>query len=142
MSAVYLETSALLAWLLGQGGGDDVRAAVDGAETVVTSVLTSLEAERVVTRAVVEGVLREADARRARGALARAGAGWMVMALTDDVVARAGKPFPVEPVRTLDAVHLSTALRFTEVFPDLRMLTLDRRVADNAVALGLTTSSS
>lgn len=136
MSALYLETSALMAWLLDQGGADDVRSAVDEAETVVTSVLTSLEAERVVTRAVVEGTLREADAARVRGALARAGAGWVVMALTDNVVARAGKPFPVEPVRTLDAVHLSTALRLTEVFPDLRMLTLDRRVSENAVALG------
>ena len=42
-----------------------------------------------------------------------------------------------EPVRTLDAVHLSTALLFAGAYPDLAMLTFDERVARNAEALGL-----
>jgi len=50
---------------------------------------------------------------------------------------RAGTTFPVEQVRTLDAIHLSTALAFVEAFPELAMVALDRRVTDNATALGL-----
>jgi predicted nucleic acid-binding protein len=137
MTALYLETSALLAWLLGQPGGDAIRSEVDAADVVVTSAVTSVEVERVLTRALAAGTIREADARRARGALARARAAWIIMASTDDVAARAGTAFPVEPVRTLDAIHLATALRFTEAFPDLRLSSLDRRVADNAAALGI-----
>jgi hypothetical protein len=59
------------------------------------------------------------------------------MSLTADVLTRAGQAFPIEPVRTLDAIHLATALAFAEALPDLRMLTLDRRILDNAAALGL-----
>lgn len=59
------------------------------------------------------------------------------MSLTAQVLARSGGVFPVEPVRTLDAVHLATALAFAEALPDVAMLTLDRRVSANAAAIGL-----
>ena len=59
------------------------------------------------------------------------------MSLTTGVLARAGRAFPVEPVRTLDAIHLATALEFLAAFPDLAILALDRRVLANAIALGL-----
>ena len=137
MSAVYLETSALLAWLLGQSGAGEVCAGIDVADVVVTSVVTSVEAERVLTRVLAAGAMSEADGRRALGALVRARASWIVMELTADVAARAGASFPVEPVRTLDAVHLATALRFTEAFPSLEVSSLDRRVSENAKALGI-----
>jgi len=137
MTALYVETSALLAWLLGQSEGDAVRAEVDAADVVVTSAITSVETERVLCRALAVGAIAEADARRARGALLRARAGWIVMGLTDEVAARAGAAFPVEPVRTLDAIHLASALRYTEAFPGLRLLSLDRRITENAAALGI-----
>jgi len=137
VTAVYLETSALLAWLLGEPAGEGVRETIEAASAIVTSVVTSIETDRVLARALEGRMLREADVRRARGTLARARASWIVMALTDGVATRAGSAFPVEPVRTLDAIHLATALCFTEVFPELRVLTLDRRVSENAVALGL-----
>lgn len=59
------------------------------------------------------------------------------MTITEDVLSRAARGFPIEPVRTLDALHLATALAFTAVFPDLEILSLDRRITDNARALGL-----
>ena len=137
MTALYLETSALLAWLLDEPEADAMRGDIDAAATVVTSVLTAVEMERAVARAVAGGVLREAQARRLIGALARARASLLVMGLTDEVAARAGAALPVGPVRTLEAIHLATALRFAEVFPELRLLTLKRRVSENAVALGI-----
>ena len=137
MSALYLETSAVLNWLLGQARANEVRESVDAAEVVVTSALTFAETERALVRAESEELLRAADGQRLRGLLQRASAGWMKMMISDEILARAGRPFPVEPVRTLDAIHLATALAFTKAFADLRLLSLDRRLTGNARALGL-----
>jgi len=137
MSEVYLETSAVLAWLLGQEGGKRARESVDAADVVVTSSLTSGETERALVRAETLGELKAADAQRLRGLVQRAQAGWFRMTVSEDVLSRAGRAFPVEPVRTLDAVHLATALTFTRAFPDLVLLSLDRRILENAEALGI-----
>jgi hypothetical protein len=40
-------------------------------------------------------------------------------------------------VRTLDALHLATALLFMQAFPDLQMLTIDQRIYVNSQALGI-----
>lgn len=137
MIAVYLETSAVLAWLLGEKAADRVREAIDGAEAVVTSSLMSVETERAIVRAESNDLLRAGDGQRLRGAFQRAQARWARMAISEEVLSRASRPFPVEPVRTLDAIHLSTALIFAKVFPELRVLSFDRRILDNAEALGI-----
>jgi predicted nucleic acid-binding protein len=135
--SLYVETSAVLTWLLGQTHADDVRARVDAAEVVMTSSLTFAETERAVVRAESERLIRAADGQRLRGLLQRASSGWMRMTVSEDILARAGRPFPVEPVRTLDAIHLATALAFTRAFSDLQLLSFDRRLLDNARALGI-----
>ena len=58
------------------------------------------------------------------------------MEISAEVRHLAGRKFPVEPIRTLDAIHLSTALVLMRAFPELSMLTYDRRILDNARALG------
>jgi predicted nucleic acid-binding protein len=110
---------------------------VDHAEVVLTSVLTLTETERVLIRAESQGVLRGGDAQRLRGLVNRVQASWTRMTVSAEVLARAARAFPVEPVRTLDAIHLATALEFAAAFPDLRMLSFDQRVRDNAEALGI-----
>lgn len=59
-----------------------------------------------------------------------------VVAITDAVLARVRRPFPVEPIRTLDAVHLATAELLGEPPPLMTIVSRDARVRDNAVALG------
>lgn len=137
MRVVYLESSALLHWLLGQSEADRVRRSVDRAEVVLTSTLTLVEVERGLLRAETQEAIRGGDARRLSGLVNRAAASWTRMVVSEQVLARAGRAFPVEPVRTLGAIHLATALEFAAVFPDLRVLSFDRRVRDNAEALGL-----
>jgi predicted nucleic acid-binding protein len=137
VSVVYLESSALLQWLLGQAGGAEVRRRVDQAKVVLTSAITVTETERVLLRAESRGVLKGGDAQRLRGLLNRARKSWTHMAVSDDVLTRAARAFPIEPVRTLDAIQLATALEFATTFPDLRVLSHDRRVRDNAEALGI-----
>lgn len=101
----------------------------------MTSALTFAEAGRAIVRARVAGRLdavRERAALRAVEAFERR---WDVVAVTEEVLTRAGRPFPVEPIRTLDAIHLATAEILAT--PQLvTILTRDHRVRDNAGALG------
>lgn len=133
---VYAESSAVLAWLFGESRGVAVRAALAAAEVVLASDLTVVECRRVLIRAGATGRLSEADAGGLRGRLARAAAAWTLLRLDDDALDRAGRPFPVEPVRTLDALHLGAALAARAAVPEMRLLSLDDRVRDNGVALG------
>ena len=57
--------------------------------------------------------------------------------MTDLVLDRASRTFPVEPVGTLDAIHLATALEFHAALGSLTMLSLDERIRANAAALGM-----
>ena len=134
---VYFETSALLAWLLGEPSAAEVKSRIDGAETVVTSSLTLLEAERVLIRAEIRNIINSGECEKLRGLLARSKAGWIVMEISEDVRTRASRAFPLEPVRTLDAIHIATALIFMRVFPNLELLSYDQRILENAGALGI-----
>ena len=52
------------------------------------------------------------------------------------VLDRVRRPFPVEPIRTLDAVHLAAAELVGEPPPLMTIVTRDGRVRENAEALG------
>lgn len=137
MSTVYLETSALLTWLLGEPRSPEVVSRLNTARTVVTSVLTLLECERALVRIEAEERLRAGDCQKLKGMLAKASSEWTLMEVSREVRSRAAHAFPVEPLRTLDAIHLSTALAFMKVYPELLMLSYDRRVIENVEALGI-----
>jgi len=98
--------------------------------------LTFAEAARAIVRARV-GERLTADAERAAlRALQRFERRCYVVAVTDDVLARVRRPFPLEPVRTLDAVHIATAESIGEPPQLMTVVTRDNRVRDNALALG------
>ena len=139
MTAVYAETSALLTWLLGEPKAHQVISVLNGAQTVVTSVLSLVEVERALNRAEHQRILTAGQAERLRGMIARGKAGWILMEISEEVRLRAGRVFPVEPLRTLDAIHLATALIFMRVFPDLQLLSFDDRILKNARPLGIAT---
>ena len=48
----------------------------------------------------------------------------------------AARPFPVEPVRTLDAIHLATLEVLGEVPQLVTVVTRDARMGENARAMG------
>ena len=133
---LYAETSAVLSWLVGERAGSEVRAILARASAVVASELTGLECQRAISRWTALGGLREADAAALRSRLASGTARWTRLAMGGDVVERAGLPYPEEPVRALDAIHLATALLVRRVQPDLQLLSLDDRVRRCARALG------
>jgi len=134
---VYAETSAVLAWLLGEPRGRPVVRTLKRAERVVASALTVAECERALVRAVTTGQLGDEHARRLRQMLGRAVKTWAVVEIGDAVLARAGQRFPVEPVRTLDAIHLATARLVADEIGPVLVVSLDDRVRANAPGLGL-----
>ncbi len=101
-----------------------------------TSHLTLVECDRVMIRVTAAGQLSEGARAGRHPALARAAATWTLVGLTDEVVDLARSPFPLQPVRTLDALHLATALLARSALSGLALLSLDDRIRANARALG------
>jgi predicted nucleic acid-binding protein len=124
----------LLAALLEQDAA--ARTALRGKSRRVTSALTFAEASRAVVRARASGRLRPAEERAVLRWLQAFRRRCAVVAVANDVLTRAGRPFPVEPIRTLDAIHLATAELLGEPPQLITIVTRDARVADNARALG------
>jgi predicted nucleic acid-binding protein len=137
MKALYLDSSAVAAWLFDEPTVGTVIRVTAGADVIVTSQLTMVECERAIHRAVAQRVIKDAKAQKLRGALERERSAWITMPITADILARAGRAFPVEPVRALDAIQLATALAFAAAYPELAILAFDRRISENANALGL-----
>ncbi|HEV8585341.1 MAG TPA: PIN domain-containing protein [Methylomirabilota bacterium] len=106
------------------------------ADRLFTSDLTIIECDRTLIRVATSGRLTASKVDRLRGVLAATIPQWSLMRVDTDVVARARRPFPVEPIRTLDAVHLASALLARSAVADLTLLALDSRVRDAGRALG------
>lgn len=133
---LYAESSAVLAWLMGEPAGEAVRHALAGAGRVIASDLTLVECDRALVRAETLERVREVDAADRRGLLAAAAAHWDVLRLEAEVVDRARRRFPGEPLRTLDALHLASALAAREALPGTALLSLDERVRKAGRGLG------
>lgn len=135
--SVYAESSAVLGWLLDEASAPEVRRLLAAADVVVASDLTLIECDRVLLRAVAVGDLTETEAADRRARLATAAVHWHVLRIAPEIVDRARQPFPGEPIRTLDAIHLASALAARTAIAGLRLLSLDERVRSSAARLGL-----
>lgn len=134
---LYAESSAVLSWLLGDDHGAAVRDLLMSADRVLASELTLVECDRVLCRAAALGELTEAAAAERQHFLALASGRWDLIRLVPAVLERARRPFPGEPIRTLDALHVASALVGRQALPDLKLLALDTRVRKVGAALGL-----
>jgi predicted nucleic acid-binding protein len=130
----YIESSALVAALLERDA--DALKSLRAKTRRITSALTLAEAARAIVRARVGERLTSDEERAAVRALRRFERRCYVVAVTDDVLARLRRPFPVEPVRTLDAVHIATAESIGEPPQLMTIVTRDNRVRENAMVLG------
>jgi predicted nucleic acid-binding protein len=132
----YLESSAVLAALLEQDAGALRALRAEGRR--VTSALTFAETARALVRARVTGRLTPEHEQAARRALDTLERRCTVVAVSDEILGRVGRPYPVEPIRTLDAIHLATVEVLALVPRSLTMVTRDTRIRENATALGYT----
>jgi hypothetical protein len=133
---IYAESSAVLAWLLGEAAGRRVREVLRHAELVMASDVVLIECDRVLIRAVTLGEIDEAKAADRRAYLNAAASHWHLCRLSLDIVDRARHAFPAEPVRTLDAIHLASALAVRSTVPSTELLSLDDRIRRAGEQLG------
>jgi predicted nucleic acid-binding protein len=131
-----MESSALVAALL-ESDTAVVRKIPRGTQQV-TSALTLAEAGRAILRARATGRLTAEQEKAAVRALRTFERRCFILDVGRAVLARVCRPFPVEPIRTLDAVHLATTELLGEPPPLVTIVTRDGRVRENAEALGYT----
>jgi len=102
----------------------------------VTSALTLAEAGRAIIRARATARLTAAEEQAAVRALRTFERRCFILDVDRAVLARVRRPFPIEPIRTLDAVHLATIELLGEAPQLVTIVTRDDRVRNNARALG------
>ena len=130
----YVESSALVAALLEHD--TDVIKRLPAGTRRVTSALTLAEAGRAIIRARTTGRLTAGDEKSAVRALRTFERRCFVLEVNQAVLDRVRRAFPVEPIRTLDAIHLATAELLGEPPQLVTIVTRDERVRANARALG------
>jgi predicted nucleic acid-binding protein len=124
VAVAYLDTSVLGRVLLGEPDRPAILRELGAFELRVASRLTRVELRRLALR---EEVLADADQLLAGVAL---------IPLDDDLLA-AAETVPPATVATLDAIHLSTALRLARADRLDALFTYDARLADGARQHGL-----
>jgi predicted nucleic acid-binding protein len=129
-----VESSALVAALL-EHATAAMKRPPSGTQ-YVTSALTLAEAGRAIIRARATGRVTADQEQAAVRALRTFERRCFILDVDRAVLARVRRPFPVEPIRTLDAVHLATAERLGEAPQLVTIVTRDARVRENARALG------
>jgi predicted nucleic acid-binding protein len=135
--SVYAESSAVLAWLLDEESGAQIRKVLAAQELVIASDLTLIECDRVLLRASFVGELSEGEGAERRAHLTEVSSHWQILRISPEIVDRARRPFPGEPIRTLDAIHVASALVARAAVPGLKLLSLDERVRRAGREVGL-----
>lgn len=130
----YIETSALLAARVEHD--IEASAAVRGEGRRVMSALTGAEAARRFVRSGAVGEMTALQVRSALTWLRRFEGRCHVVPVTPAILARLRRRYAVEPVRTLDAIHLATIESLDEDPLNVAVVTRDRRIAENARAMG------
>ena len=130
----YVESTALVAALLEHDTAVTKR--LPAGTRIVTSVVTMSEAGRAIIRARVTGRLTAENEKAAILALRTFERRCFLLDIDQVVLDRVRRPFPVEPIRTLDAIHLATAELLDEPPQLATIVTRDERVRANAKALG------
>lgn len=102
----------------------------------VSSALTSVEVRRTLDRLRDTGAYGDLEVARSAAELTAIESSVAYYGLDTAVLATASGPMPTA-VRTLDALHIATALALrASILPDLQFATHDRQQGIAAIALG------
>ena len=124
MTLVYLDASAIVRIVADEPGRAATVAFLRNHEARVTSVISTVEVPRAVARKREDATLAAASFLDSL----------VVVALDRTIVSRAASLAP-PAVRTLDAIHLATALEFGRELE--AFVTYDTRLGDAARSMGL-----
>jgi predicted nucleic acid-binding protein len=133
---VYVESSAIVTWLLDQPRASEVEAVLSAADAVISSELTLIECDRALRRLQASAGPGSVNTGAMRTRLEAAIAAWALEPIAGRVVDRARAFFPDDTIRSLDAIHVATAVVVGASLGKLDILSLDERIRSNAVALG------
>lgn len=130
----YVDSSVLLRLALGR---PDALAEWPRIDTGISSAIAEVECLRSLDRLRLKAGLSDETVAQRRQAVYRLLESMEIAEVTSSVLARAGQPFPTA-IRTLDAIHLATALLWKEQNgKELTMATHDRALAVAASAMGV-----
>jgi uncharacterized protein len=129
---VYVDSSVLLRVALGE---DDALPEWGQIREPISSELIRIECLRTLDRARLQGRLDEPVLARVRADVLEIIDTFALIRLDDRIKARAAEPFPTS-IRTLDALHLASALAMRAAAAGLSMATHDRELAIAAESLG------
>lgn len=135
MARFYVDTSAYLCVLLGEAGAGPLIAELAGGELLSSSLL-ALEAYRTLVRLSREGLLSASDFRKVAARLDDDLEQFSLRDLTLELCRERVIPLTSTP-RSLDLVHLWTALWFHRQEPIARFVTVDEPQGQAARELGL-----
>ena len=124
MSPVYLDSSALVKLIVREAETDELGRYVDSAGPLTSSILATVEVPRAVARVAPE----------AKPAVAAVIGRLNVLAFDGRIAARASALSPAG-LRTLDAIHLATALELGDELT--AFVSYDERLSAAARNLGL-----
>jgi predicted nucleic acid-binding protein len=128
----YVDSSTLLRVVLKEPGAPSFWSRIS---VPVSSELIRVECLRTVDRARLRLSLSDDEVARCRSELLEAIESFVIIELDGRVMARAAEPFPTL-LRTLDAIHLASALLAREQIPGLRFATHDAALGLAARAVG------
>jgi predicted nucleic acid-binding protein len=134
---VYLDTSVILAFLL---EGNDCLVKIPQEAEVGSSRLMWIELARVLERTIQSGTLTGEQVAAVRQSFESTSAGMVRLKINEAVQRRAEGSFPLV-IKTLDALHLATAMEWsgTDRFQNMEIWTLDRQFNLCASAMGFVT---
>lgn len=130
---VYVESSVVLRVVLGEKGR---LAAWSRISEPITSEVTRVECLRTLDRLRLAGALSDRELSRRRSTTLAMLEAFELVRLNRAVLDRAADPFPTQ-IRTLEAIHLASALLARVRFAAMRFATHDRELAAAALAEGL-----
>ncbi len=136
----YLDSSVLLQHIL---KGDEGIRQVMICDRIISSELLEIECKRVLHRYRLQGYLDDVKFIAAMNRLDNILEGVSLLLLSQRIKMRSAQSFPVI-IKTLDALHLSSAIIFNEEFPDesLLLFTYDNQLNRCARVLDFTTPFS
>ena len=130
MSALYVDTSALLRATLETGTTREVEARLESAQTLLTSRLTLVESARALLRVRQLGRVSESRIADVERELEQLWARCELWELTPAVCELARHVAPGKTLRALDALHLATFLLARRRIEGLVLLTVDDRLRE------------
>ena len=134
---LYLDTSALVKLYFEETGSGEVRRKVEQARVVATSRLAYVETFAGIGRKTREGALDKAERARALAAFLRDWGSFFILEVSEPVCRTAADLVENHPLRTLDAIHLASALLLRKRTEEqVEFQAFDQRLSQAASAVG------